>query len=357
MLATSATSSEPPHVKSDRSLAADCAAFVAITYAFSWTLLIAGVKLGWSEDSLSLSGAGPAVAALMLSRSRTTPRVRSSASRWLWFFSLLPICWIVLSLRSSWWSATRGLPVHLKLFQLVPALAPAWILSSAASTNEGARSVGRRLLHPPTRWAAFALLFFPLLLGIPSAIASVFGARLVWPDLGGVTLVSAATAAMAFFSNVLFAGTQEEPGWRGFLLDRLQTRFSPLYASLLVWLPWAVWHGPVDYYRPVRFTLVEEVLLRVVFLIPLTIILTWFYNRSGRSIQVVVLFHAAMNTFPYVLAYYQPAWFVVFVFAAYAVITDRMWSKIPSTSDFQNTLPDALVTTDGSVRPAAPSPQ
>jgi membrane protease YdiL (CAAX protease family) len=328
MAQTTLTASPSVPVRSDCPLSRDYVAFVAVAYAFSWTLLIAGVKLGWSEDCLSLSVAGPAVAALLLWRSPTT-WFRFSGMRWPWFFSLLPVCWIVLSLRSSWWSASGGLPVHLKLLQLIPALAPAWILSSVASTNEGVRSVGRRLLHPPTRWSAFALLFFPVLLGIPSAIAAVFGARLVWPGLGGITLVSAATAAMSFFSSVLFAGVLEEPGWRGFLLDRLQSRFAPLSASLLVWLPWALWHAPLDYYRPVRFTLVQEILLRGVFLIPLTIILTWFYNRSGRSIQTVVLFHGAMNTFPYVFAYYQPAWFVVFVFAAYAVIADRMWSKTP----------------------------
>jgi hypothetical protein len=39
---------------------------------------------------------------------------------------------------------------------------------------------------------------------------------------------------------------------------------------------------PLDYYRPVGFTLVQEILLRVVTLIPLTIILTSFYNRSSN---------------------------------------------------------------------------
>jgi len=325
------TASPDAHATPGRSLVADWAAFVAITYAFTWTLLIAGVKLGWSEDYLTISGAGPAVAALILSR-RWKRDARPSGSRWLWFLGLLPLCWIVLSLHASWWSSSNGLPVHLKPLQLIPALAPAWILSSLSSANEGIRSLGRRLLHPPNRWAAFAVLFFPVLLGIPSAIAYALGARLVWPGLGGVTLVSVATASMSFFSNILFAGVQEEPGWRGFLLDRLQSRCSPLSASLLVWLPWALWHAPVDYYRPVRFTLVQEILLRVVFLIPLTIILTWFYNRSAKSIQVVIIFHAAMNTFPYVAAYYQPAWFVVFLFAAYAVIADRMWSRSSVTS-------------------------
>jgi membrane protease YdiL (CAAX protease family) len=47
----------------------------------------------------------------------------------------------------------------------------------------------------------------------------------------------------AFFVG---GGVSEEPGWRGFLLPRLQDRFSPLVASLLVWFPWALWHAPLD---------------------------------------------------------------------------------------------------------------
>jgi hypothetical protein len=86
---------------------------------------------------------------------------------------------------------------------------------------------------------------------------------------------------------------------------------------------------PLDYYRPVRFTLVQEILLRVVTLTPLTIILASFYNRSSRSIQATAIFHASMNTFPFVLPNYTPAW-GTFFFTAYAVIADRMWSRAPN---------------------------
>lgn len=336
-----------------RSLVFDYAAYVAIAYLFTWTLVIAGVKLGWSEDTLNISGAGPTVAALILSRTgtRTSPR---GTGRWLWFFGFLPVCWIILSLRTSWWASDGGLPVHLRLVQLIPAAAPAWILSALASRNDGGNDVGRRVLHRPNRWSAFAILFFPLFWGLPSAIAHGFGARLVWPGLGGVNIVSAATASIAFLSNILYAGLQEEPGWRGFLLDRLQSRFSPLSASLLVWLPWAFWHGPIDYYRPVRFTLVQEILLRGVTLIPITIILTWFYNRSHRSVQAVVFFHAAMNTFPYVVAYYPPGWGVMFLFAVYAVIKQRMWVR-PTLPGPGPTGYSELITKDGSAHLSAPS--
>ena len=73
----------------------------------------------------------------------------------------------------------------------------------------------------------------------------------------------------------------------------------------------------------------QEILLRVVTLIPLTIILTSFYNRSSRSIQATAIFHASMNPFPFV-PQLQARVGNVFFFAAYAVIADRMWSRAPN---------------------------
>jgi len=67
--------------------------------------------------------------------------------------------------------------------------------------------------------------------------------------------------------------------------------------------------------------------LRVASMIPLVIILTWLYNRSGRSIQASAMFHASMNTFPFVLPYYAPGFGLLFVIAAYTIFADRMWRK------------------------------
>lgn len=127
--------------------------------------------------------------------------------------------------------------------------------------------------------------------------------------------------------NVLFVAVLEEPGWRGFLLDILQAKYSPLLASMMVWFAWALWHAPLDYFRPVRFSLSMYLQVRFVFLIPIAIILTWLYNRSNRSIQSTVVFHASMNTFPFVLPYYPPALALLFVLAGYGVISERMWRK------------------------------
>jgi hypothetical protein len=37
------------------------------------------------------------------------------------------------------------------------------------------------------------------------------------------------------------------------------------------------------------------------------------------------MFHASMNTFPFVLPYYAPGFGLLFVIAAYAIFADRMW--------------------------------
>jgi len=312
---------------SGRSVWFDYWTFVALTYLFSWSLLVAGVKLGWSEDLLNVSGAGPAIVAILLSRRGARQRVVPAASLALRFIVLLLLSWAVLILDAAWRDGPVSLPRQLNPWLLIPALGPTMIIMSAWSSDGGIRELGQRLISGWSKWTPYALLFFPVLVGIPSVIAYALGAKLIWPDRGGITAAASATAIVAFVRNCLFAGVQEEPGWRGFLLDRLQRRYSPLVATLLVWAPWALWHGPVDYYRPVRFSLVEEILLRVVTLIPLTIILTWFYNRSRRSILTVAMFHAAMNTFPYVFAYYQLAYLALFLAAAFAVVSDKMWRK------------------------------
>jgi uncharacterized membrane protein YadS len=73
---------------------------------------------------------------------------------------------------------------------------------------------------------------------------------------------------------------------------------------------------------------VSWLLIRVIMAIPMNILLAWFYNKSGRSIQSTAMFHAGMNTFAFVLPYYAPGLALVFVWAGYAVVEGRMWRRV-----------------------------
>ena len=79
--------------------------------------------------------------------------------------------------------------------------------------------------------------------------------------------------------------------------------------------------------------------VRVIFLIPITIIMTWIYNRSGGNILSTAIFHAGMNTFPFILPYVPAVLGLLFVWATYAVVADRMWRRAPIMSLWPNQPP------------------
>jgi membrane protease YdiL (CAAX protease family) len=311
--------------------------FLILAYAVAWLVWITAELFGVGPDRgeyiAAFGVAGPALAAVFLSRrgqdgsgERLSTRLLSFAL--LWFFA-----WAVYIANDR----LRGIhaPTSIPYYLLVGFLAaiPAWILSGAFTRDPGVRELLHSLVRPGNwRWQAVAFFFWPAILLIPAAIARLFHAPLTWPQHRDTIWLSTAYGGIAFLNAFLFTAAFEEPGWRGFLLPRLQQRFSPLLASLLVWFPWALWHAPLDFHRPFRFNLVDYLLLRVVFLIPITIILTWLYNRYRANLLTVIIFHAAMNTFPSVLPYYQWAYLLVILFAIAVIFTDRMWRQCPDTS-------------------------
>ena len=80
----------------------------------------------------------------------------------------------------------------------------------------------------------------------------------------------------------------------------------------------------------------------MLYFIPLTILVTWLYNRSRRSILSTTIFHAAFNTFPFVLPYSPPLLGLIFVWAACAVVSDRMWRRTEETGQQQGAVVSAF---------------
>lgn len=86
----------------------------------------------------------------------------------------------------------------------------------------------------------------------------------------------------------------EEWGWRGYVLPRLQAKYSALVASLIVGVIWGVWHLPkflgtgLGNERSFAWFVVAHVALAVLY--------TWLYNNTRGSLLLVTLFHAAENT-------------------------------------------------------------
>src|SRR3974377_1924069 len=76
--------------------------YVALAFAFSWIAWILSIKLRAREEFLNFGTAGPAFAAMILSRNRLPSPSRSLLRRGVIFCAFLVLCWAVLSLHYLW---------------------------------------------------------------------------------------------------------------------------------------------------------------------------------------------------------------------------------------------------------------
>jgi membrane protease YdiL (CAAX protease family) len=206
-----------------------------------------------------------------------------------------------------------------------------WIPSALAAHGTALPAPAVEFLNSPFNPAAFGPLFAAFLLsllregwtGVWHLLKRglTLRARRVWllPILilpfiifaGGV-LISALTgqrqldlsvasnpiyAVIAFFVILLTSGPlQEEFGWRGYALPRLQSRFNALVSSLIVGFFWWLWHLPAVFI-PGRF-MTNDLLVFAALLVEIaltSILFTWIYNNTRGSVLATMLFHASMN--------------------------------------------------------------
>jgi membrane protease YdiL (CAAX protease family) len=300
-------------------------AYLALAFALSWALWIP-VML-WKDNPvfLNLSG-GPALAAMWLAASRHRPR--KNHARLLAFALIVPFCWIVVILDVGA-NAGPAVPLRFNPYLLLPSAISAWIVSGAFSHDSGVRSLMRTLVAPPNwRWCAIAVLALPAFMLITVVVGRASGLAVISPVPGVTGRPLASLLGVRFFHYLFFTAVFEEPGWRGFLLPRLQARFSPLVATVLVWLPWAVWHLPLDLTRPGGGWGLSMILQqRGLTLLIISILITWLYNRSRGALLSPVLFHGAMGSFPFVLSAAPALRPLIFVWAIIVVVADRMWHR------------------------------
>lgn len=189
-----------------------------------------------------------------------------------------------------------GVPLLLYMLGLLGPMTAAMVLSRRP------RGAGIGVLMKP----ALALRFNPVLHVFAFAVIAVINylsvainAGLGGPAPGSWFALSPGLLPVLAVVQV-WVVLGEEPGWRGFALPRLQERFGSLGASLILGVLWTLWHLPMFLMpgapqygaSPLRFGL---------FLTAWSVLLTMLYNRSGRSLFAVMLFHWAANMWAFAL--------------------------------------------------------
>jgi len=108
---------------------------------------------------------------------------------------------------------------------------------------------------------------------------------------------------LLFVFMLLVGGGQEEAGWRGFALPRLQARMNALWASVVIGIVWAGWHLPL-FLLPGTGQAALNLPMYVLYVAGLSVILTWIYNSTVGSVLAVMVLHGLVN----LLGVFIPVW-------------------------------------------------
>jgi uncharacterized protein len=168
--------------------------------------------------------------------------------------------------------------------------------------KEGRRDYWKRVIsfkRIPARWYLIIFIFVPILNGLAALMDMLTGGTgATW----GETALNALTNPASIILSILFATLFpfiEELGWRGYLLDRLQEKYSALVSSLILGILWSLWHLPTffirDSYQASLGIGTPAFWWFFAGIVPLTFAFTWIYNNTNRSTLAVILFHAMVN--------------------------------------------------------------
>ena len=199
--------------------------------------------------------------------------------------------YLVLAYLISWsiWPLVLINPGSSPLVPFGPGLAAVIVASMAGGRRELfvlLRQLGRWRVGPG--WYGVAL-------GVPLSVAAaalgaavISGAQVPQWEPSDVLQVAGSLS-----TTIVIVGLFEELGWRGFLLPRLQRGRTALVAALVVGLVWLPWHLPELVSDRGERPLAQF----MIYILATSVILAWLYNSTQASLPIVILFHAAFNSF------------------------------------------------------------
>jgi membrane protease YdiL (CAAX protease family) len=160
------------------------------------------------------------------------------------------------------------------------------------------RLLNLRLIQP--RYVVFVLLLMPVTVVLATAVSLLFGQPAGQFAVSPGFSLSGGTIFTTLLIIIL-APTFEELAWRGYGVDSLAKKGRSLIVSTMIFaVLWDVWHWPLlsingYYHHEIMMASPAYGLNFIVSVIPIAFLHNWVYYRNGRSITVIILFHAMNN--------------------------------------------------------------
>lgn len=203
------------------------------------------------------------------------------------------VVFLFLAFALSWWPwpFTLGNPESTPMIPWGPLFA-AFIVVGLTRGRTGMKSLLAGMLRwrVPARWYTLAILL-PLLITFAAVYANSF-------QSGQAPILPAAGEWLMFvpallFTTLLAGPLTEEPAWRGYLLPRLEKKYSAMVASLIIGVIWWSWHLPLMLSDP---TGQRPPLPYLFSLLAYSILFTQIFHKASASLLIVTLMHGMTNT-------------------------------------------------------------
>jgi membrane protease YdiL (CAAX protease family) len=178
--------------------------------------------------------------------------------------------------------------------QVLPVFGP-WLGALVVSHAVGGTSAVRSDLRSAIRLGgAWRSVLVAAAVAAVVAVGAVGINRIIADDPIEIEVPTLASAVLAVLVMTVLGGGQEEPGWRGFALPRLEARFGRVAGTVVLAVMWGAWHlplwlvpdSPQASLHPATFLL---------HLVPYSMIFTWLWHHSGGSVPLAMLFHGLNN--------------------------------------------------------------
>ena len=252
---------------------------------------------------------------------------------WTWFF------WIIAILLRVGSDTAPG--VVLQLLGVIGPMVTGIAFTYLTRDTEGRRDYWSRIIDPRRigiGWLLVTILIAPALCVLGALLDILLGgAGATW----GEAALRFSSQPLAIIPSILFASLIpfiEELGWRGYVLDRMQSKWNALVSSLILGVVWSLWHLPLFFiegsYQQGLGIGTLAFWMFFLGIVPLTVTFTWIYNNTHRSTLAVILLHSMVNFSGELIALTERAdafWMLWWLVAA--IVITAIWGLKTLTRD------------------------
>jgi len=187
----------------------------------------------------------------------------------------------------------KGLPLDIPITDIVAAFTPLFAACILVYKEEGRAGINKLLKRivdfkriTKKIWY-IPVIFLPLVIYFLVYIIICL-AGLPMADKFQISWLTIPVLFIFFFLGAI----AEEVGYTGYAIEPMQQRFGALAASIIIGIPWAVWHYPSIIQQGHNLTWIAWGTLGT---IAVRVLIVWIYNNTGKSLFACILFHTMIN--------------------------------------------------------------